>query len=126
MATNKKGTGKTATTTTKAASTKGLDLLKKSKSTNERAEAFYNGIARDLKIDVIDTLTRKKEKLEEERFELEDFTLGTDVNAGMKKMTQDECKAKFARIIEIEYELEMLDLEIESKTAAYEKYFGKL
>lgn len=111
---------------TTGGTTKGLDLLKKSKSTNERAEAFYNGIARDLKIDIIDNLTRKKEKLEEERFELEDFTLATDANAGLKKMTQDECKTKFARIIEIEYELEMLDLEIESKTAAYEKYFGKL
>ncbi len=124
MATNKGKNATAAKTATK--DTVALSLLRKSKSTEERAEAFYNGIARDLKIDLIDDLTRKREKLEEEKFELEDFTLSTDQNAGQRKMTQEECKAKFARLIQIDYEIEILDLEIQVKSAAYEKYFGKM
>lgn len=109
---------------TTTASVKAIDLLKTNQSTAERADNFVVSIKRDIQRDILDNLTIRQEKLIDEKFNLKQFTLGTDVNAGLRPMTQDECKKRFERLIEVEYQLELLGKEIEIKTNAFNTYFA--
>lgn len=102
---------------------KALTLLKSNKSVSERAEAYVKSIARDIQKNKIDVLVSKKEHLEDEIFELENFTLNTDRNANLRAMTKDECQERFERLIDAQYELKLLALELEVKEAAYANYF---
>jgi hypothetical protein len=102
---------------------KALELLKTSKSVKERAESYANSVKRNIQKDVIDNLISKKEKLEDELFDLTNFTLETNFNAGLKTMTKEDCENRFKRIIEVEYELELLDAELKVKQKSFDKYF---
>jgi len=102
---------------------KALEILKQGKTVNERADSYLKGIKRELQYSVIDGLTRQKEKLEEEIFELENFNLSTDLNKGLKQMTQDDCKQRFQRLIDIRYEKYLLEKELEIKQNAFNHYF---
>jgi len=104
---------------------KALELLKSNKSVSERAENFAISIKRNIQRDVIDELTSKKEKIDDELFELSDFTLSTNLNNGMKQMTKNECEARFKKIINLEYELKLINIELDVKTASFNKYFGE-
>jgi hypothetical protein len=112
-------TTKNATST----STKALEMLKKSQSVSERAEAFISGIQRDIKDERITVLERKIEKLKEKEFELSDFALETDANRGTRRMTQDDCKNRFAELMDTKYEIKMLELELKLKIEIYNELF---
>ena len=117
---------KTITNTKKvaAAVSVGMALLMNNKTVAERAESYYTSIKRNTQRDVIDALQAKKEALEDKLFELKDFTLDTDKNRGMNRMTKEDCEARFKEIIETEYELELLTRELEIKSASFDKYFS--
>jgi len=102
---------------------KALELLEKSRSVKEIAAKYAEAIARDIKVDVLDRLTKDKERLEFEIYALEDFSLDTDKNRGRNTMTKDEVQSRFVDIIKKKYELELIDAELKVKTAAYNKYF---
>ena len=102
---------------------KALSLLKSNKTVTERADAFAKSIKRDIQKDMIDPLIAKTEKIEDEIFELENFTLNTDRNANLKAMTKEDCQARFARLIQAKFELKLIALEFEVKQAAYTEYF---
>ena len=104
---------------------KALDLLKTNKTITERAENYAGAMKRNIQRDVIDVIVAKREKLEDELFELTNFTLETNVNSGIGQMTKEQCEARFKKIIQIEYDLELLDLELEVKRASFNKYFGE-
>jgi hypothetical protein len=112
-----------ATTKASTSTNKALEMLKKSKSVSERAEAFIGGIQRDIRDEKITTLERKIEKLKEKEFELSDFALETDANRGMRRMTQDDCKNRFSELMETKYEIKMLELELKLKTEIYSELF---
>lgn len=100
-----------------------LEMLGKNKTVAQRAESYVGSIKRNIQRDVLDSLTVRKEKLEEEKFELSDFTLDTNLNAGHRKMTSEDCEKRFKRLIDIDYELALLEIELRVKQAAYDKYF---
>ncbi len=104
---------------------KALELLKTNASLEKRAEKFTTSIKRNIQRDVIDSLTAKKEKIEDQLFELTNFTLQTDVNQGLKQMTKDECEARFKKIIDLEYELKLLEVELKTKSESFNSYFGE-
>jgi hypothetical protein len=104
---------------------KALELLKKNKTVLERAERFAATTKRNIQRDVIDALVATKEKIEDSIFELSNFVLDTNLNAGLKTMTQEECEARFKKLIEAEFELTLIDVELKTKKEAFEKYFGE-
>lgn len=102
---------------------KALELLKTNKTVAERAENYASSMKRNIQRDVIDSLVSKKEKIEDQLFELSNFTLNTDMNSGLKMMTKEDCEARFKKIIDLEYELELTSRELEIKQASFDKYF---
>lgn len=101
-----------------------LEMLGKNKTVAQRAESYVGSIKRNIQRDVIDNLIARKEKLEEEKFELSDFTLDTNINSGHRRMTAEDCEKRFKRLIDVDYELALLDIEIKVKQASYDKYFN--
>ena len=106
------------------ASTLAYTLLEKNKTVKERADFYHSAIQRNLQRNVIDTLIEKRDALKDELFDKSNFSLDTNLNAGQRTMTKEDCENRFARIIDIEYELELIELELESKQAIFTKYFG--
>jgi hypothetical protein len=101
-----------------------LELLKTNKSVAERAENYVISAKRNIQKDVIDTLNSKKEGIEDELFELTNFNLETNVNLGLNEMTRTEVEKRFKQIIDLEYKLVLLEMEIKTKLASFNKYFG--
>jgi hypothetical protein len=106
------------------AEVKALSLLKSNKSVKERAENYLTFIKRELQREILDQLIIKKEKIESELFELTNFTLDTNINSGLSRMTNEDCKDRFKRIIGAEYELTLIDLELKAKQNTFDKYFN--
>lgn len=102
---------------------KALDLLKTNKSVVERADNYTTSMKRNIQKDVLDVLVSKKEKLEDELFELTNFTLDTNLNSGLQQMTKDDCEKRFKRIIEVEYQITLIELELKVKQASFDNYF---
>lgn len=102
---------------------KALELLKTNKTVAERAENYTNSMKRNIQRDVIDSLIAKKEKIEDQLFELSNFTLDTNLNAGLRSMTKEDCESRFKKIIDLEFELELLNKELEIKQNSFDKYF---
>jgi len=103
---------------------KALELLKSNKSVSERAENYIISVKRNLQRDVIDALVQRKESMEDELFELTNFNLETDVNRGYQAMTKESVEARFKKVIELEYKLRLIDLELKTKQESFDKYFG--
>jgi D-Tyr-tRNAtyr deacylase len=80
---------------------KALVLLKKSKSVDERAAQFVQVAKEDLYDDLIKPLKRKISDIDNSIFELTDFTLETNLNKGMRRMSSDDIKAQFTKVIEL-------------------------
>lgn len=104
---------------------KALELLKQSKSVAQRAAQYVTSVKRDIQRDVLDALTKKKEALDDELFDLSNFSLETDMNAGRKQMTKDDVLVRFKRMIQIEYELKLITMELEVKQTAFNAYFDE-
>ena len=105
-------------------STKALDLLKSNKSVSERAENYIISVKRNLQRDVIDALVQRKESMEDELFELTNFTLETNVNNGFQAMTKEIIEARFKKVIDLEYKLKLTNLELATKQESFDKYFA--
>jgi hypothetical protein len=103
---------------------KALELLKSNKTVAERAENYATAVKRNIQRDVIDILTAKKEAIEDELFELTNFNLETDVNKGFQSMTKESVETRFKKIIDLEYKLKLVDLELKTKQESFNKYFG--
>ena len=103
---------------------KALELLKSNKSVAERAENYTISVKRNIQRDVIDSLTAKKEGIEDELFELTNFNLETDVNRGYQAMTKEAVEGRFKKIIDLEYKLKLVELELKTKQESFDKYFG--
>jgi hypothetical protein len=105
-------------------STKALDLLKSNKSVSERAENYIISVKRNIQRDIIDALVQKKEAMEDELFELTNFTLETNVNNGVQAMTKETIEARFKKVIDLEYKLKLTNLELVTKQESFDKYFA--
>jgi len=103
---------------------KALELLKTNTGVAERAENYVSSVKRNIQRDVIDALTAKKEKIDDELFELKNFSLETDANRGVVEMKREDVEKRFRKIIDLEYELKLVSLELTAKQESFEKYFG--
>ena len=103
---------------------KALELLKTNTGVAERAENYVSSVKRYIQRDVIDALTAKKEKIDDELFELKNFSLETDANKGVIEMKREDVEKRFRKIIDLEYELKLVNLELTAKQESFEKYFG--
>ena len=103
---------------------KALELLKTNTGVAERAENYVSSVKRNIQRDVIDALTAKKEKIDDELFELKNFSLETDANRGVIEMKREDVEKRFRKIIDLEYELKLVSLELTAKRESFEKYFG--
>ena len=103
---------------------KALELLKSNKSVSERAENYIISVKRNLQRDVIDALVQKKEAMEDELFELTNFTLETNINNGVQAMTKETIEARFKKVIDLEYKLKLITLELATKQESFDKYFA--
>lgn len=100
-----------------------LGLMQSNRSVKDRAESYTTSIARNLEKEILDPLIDEKAKIEQKLFDLKDFTLDTNLNAGQARMTIEQCQARFKEIIELEYRLVLLNMELEVKQKSYEHYF---
>ena len=91
-----------------------LNFLKKAKSVEEKAATFAEGIKRDLQYEVIDALIKKRETLQEKKFDLQNFNLSTDFNKNLREMNRED------------YELELLEAEIKTKQKSFDYYFAEI
>lgn len=104
-------------------SIKALNLMKANKSVDERSDAYVVSIERDLRKEMIDTLIERQEKIDDQMFELTNFTLDTDANKGLAQMSKEDCKTRFKKIINLEYEATLIAAELKIKQASFDKYF---
>lgn len=103
---------------------KATELLQSSMTTTKRAEEFAKSAKRNLQRDIIDTLNDRKDKITDELFTLKDFSLKTDVNAGVIAITRDDAEARFKKIIQLEYELDLLNAELGAKLKSFNNLFS--
>lgn len=103
---------------------KALQILEKNQSTKERASEYLKSIKRNLQKKVIDSLVEKIEAIEDKIYGLLDMSLNTDLNKGVKTVTRDQAEARFSEVIELEYELELLNRELEIKRKSFDNYFS--
>jgi hypothetical protein len=52
------------------------------------------------------------------------MSLNTDLNKGVKTVTRDQAETRFSEVIELEYELELLNRELEIKRKSFDNYFS--
>jgi len=103
---------------------KALQILEKNQSTKERASEYLKSIKRNLQKKVVDVLEEKIEAIEDKIYGLLDMSLNTDLNKGVKTVTRDQAEARFSEVIELEYELELLNKELDVKRKSFDNYFG--
>lgn len=106
--------------------TKALKIMRRAQSVEKRADKFSVTIARNLQKELIDTLIDQKEKLEDEIESILDFSLETNLNAGLKQITREEAEKRFKLAIEKGYQLKLLKVELKVKTKLYNKYFENI
>jgi len=102
---------------------KAAKMLGTSKSVAERAESFLSSIKRNIQKNVIDQLIEKIEKLDDTIFSLSDFSLATDKNKGVSAISREDAEERFTKLIEAEYDKELLTRELEIKKASFDAYF---
>ena len=102
---------------------KALEMLKLNKTVAERAESYLDSIKRNLQKEVIDKLIERKDTLRDQIFSLTDVTLQTNINLGVSAITREAAQANFKKLMDAEYELEILTLELEARQDIFNKYF---
>ena len=100
-----------------------IDILKTKTNTAEKAVMYGESIKRNLQKSIIEDLQSKINKIQDNIFDLQDISLETNINSGIKAITREECEKNFAIIIEKEYELELLKRELAIKTKSFNKFF---
>lgn len=105
------------------ADSKALSLLKSTKSVKERANNYFYRITKSIDYEVLEPLRKKMDKIDDQIFNLEDFSLATDKNAGQTALTSEQIQEKFTRIIDLKYERALIEAELKCKEETYNLYF---
>lgn len=111
---------------TKLPAERAIDIMRKSDSVAARAVKYNKIIKRNLKKRLLDPLNDLKDQLEDKIDNLKDFSLDTNLNAGVKRIDREDCEKRFADLIQARYDLTVLKLEIGEKTAIFKELFGKI
>ena len=108
---------------TKAMSTKALNLLQRSKRTAEKAESYISRIARDMKRSKIEDLEDQISKIKDKIFDLENFNLSTNVNKGEVAATREQVLSNFNQIFELQMEMKIMEEQLALNEEIYKDYF---
>lgn len=100
------------------------NVMSKSKTHKERAEKYAERIGKNLKSDILEPIERKIEDIEDKIFGLKDISLKTNINEGIRQVSQEQVQSNLAKVIELEYEKDLLIAEYNSKASAYNALFG--
>lgn len=100
-----------------------LDLLKKNTNASDRATNYITPIIRNIRTNVIDKLISSQENILDQILDLKDFSLATDINAGVKQLTREDCEKRFIKIIDLECEYELAAAILAVKQKSFNKYF---
>ena len=101
-----------------------LAMLSRSITASERAADFAKRIKKNIQKNTLDILEEKIEKLGDAIFETKDFSLNTDLNQGQQALTMAECQKRFEKIIELEFQKNLLERELKIKQASFDTYFN--
>ena len=104
--------------------TKALNLLKRSKRTNERANSYMETLGRNMKRTHIEGVEDQIRSLQEKVFDLETFNLNTNVNSGKVAMTREQVENNFNRIFELQQEIKILQETLALNVEIYNEYFS--
>lgn len=102
-----------------------LGMLQKNKTVKERAEKYVGRIKKSLDISKIQSLEEKIERLYDKIFDLENFSLETNLNKGMEQLTKEDCEKRFSEIIDLSFEKALLERELEIKKEVFISLFGE-
>ena len=72
----------------------------------------------------LDVLADAIRAIDTQIFDLQRLSLVTDINRGLVELDQAGCQAKISKIIDLEYQKELMSLELTLKTLTFEKYFN--
>lgn len=103
---------------------KALDLLKSNKTLEQRANEVIDRIKKDAEDNFVDIVQRKVDNLKDQIADLSNFSLATDLNKGQMGVTIEESKKRFVTIMELEYQLQLAQKELEVKSAIFNRYFN--
>ena len=103
--------------------TKASKLMKSAQSVESRADAFLISIKRDLKKEILDPLVVRQEQIADQIYQASDFNLDTDLNKGVVQLTKAQCQTRFKKLIDLNYELTLVNAELVIKQKAFDEYF---
>lgn len=106
--------------------TKAFTLLSARKSTESRAAQYAERVADSILLTKINHLKEAIGKIDDKIFDLENFSLETDINAGFKQISKEDIENRFSQLIDLHYEKDLIQAELDSKAKAFELYFGKV
>ena len=104
-------------------STKALETMVNVPLIKERADKFFVTIKRNLQKEILDPLITQREKLEDDIASVLDFSLNTDINRGLTPITREKCQERFKTSITLQYELNLLNMEIAQKQIIFDELF---
>lgn len=102
---------------------KAYKLLLSSKTAKTKAERFVPRIKESLDLELLRPLKEEIAKYKDKVFDLEDFTLDTNLNKGNKAMTKEECEERFKEIIILKHKIVVKELELKAKESAFNDLF---
>jgi hypothetical protein len=103
---------------------KALNLLKSSKTLEQRANEVIERIKKDTELSYIDFLQRKLDNIKDQIADLSNFSLETNINKGQMALSIEESKKRFLTILELEYQYRLTEKELEVKTVIFNDYFN--
>ena len=103
--------------------TKAFNLLDGAKSVSARASQYASRIKKSIELKIINALEEEIGALNDKIFDLEDFSLETDKNRGVEKITKEAAEQRFTDIINIKFEIDMKKAELKSKKKSFNELF---
>ena len=100
---------------------KALELLKSNTPFAERAEDYVKTASRNIQQNFINSLVARKEALNDKISDKKNFSVITE--KGISEASRSSIEQRLSEILEAEYQLKLLVLELEAKQALFNEYF---
>lgn len=101
-----------------------MSLLKSAPSVEAKATAYEKRIRENLEKEMIQPLKDKISRLETQIEDQLDFSLDTDLNKGVEKISRPEVEARVRKAIELKYDKSIIELELKLNQEAFNELFS--
>lgn len=112
--------------TKKAKLTKAESLMLQTQSTTERSSRYFERIKKSLYLSMIVSKEEAIEKIEDQILDLENMSLETNRNKGIKEFTKEEIEFRFKEILNKSTSIILLKMELKALKDEFIKYFGDI